>query len=310
MPLAVALHDHLARFHLRALRRLRRRQHALRRHVVLTEARHPLVHRARAQHFAHAARQRIAVLPALRFRRIDVVRKVRREIARRCDEICPEFFLDDAERNRAVRHVEEIVGRPQMVARHMVELESVPLGLGSKDPDFLAASPFGKIPALRDGDFTLADSTAIITYLEALHPEPNLIPADPKARARTIWFDEFADTIHQPVAVKFFAQRFVRPVLLKEPCDEAIVAQGEAEMPAVLDYLEGVIPPSGFLVEDRLTLADIAVCSPFVNLDHVDVRLDAARHPKLVAYVQAILARPSFSDWVVQEKALVARLTA
>lgn len=189
-----------------------------------------------------------------------------------------------------------------------IELEVKPLGLNSTDPDFLAASPFRKIPALRDGDFTLADSTAIITYLEALHPEPNLIPTDPRTRAKTIWFDEFADTIHQPVAVKFFAQRFVRPVLMKQPTDEAVVAQGVAELPAVLDYLESVIPPSGFLVEDRLTLADISVVSPFVNLDHVDVRLDEARHPKTVAYVQAILARPSFVNWVAQEKALVARL--
>jgi len=189
-----------------------------------------------------------------------------------------------------------------------IELELKPLGLNPTDPDFLAASPFRKVPALRDGDFTLADSTAIITYLEALHPEPNLIPVDPRARAKAVWFDEFADTIYQPIAAKFFAQRFMRPVLLKQPADEAVLAQAADELPAMLDYLESVIPPSGFLVEDRITLADISVCSPFVNLDHVDVQLDEAKHPRTVAYVQAILARPSFVNWVAQEKALFARL--
>ena len=69
-------------------------------------------------------------------------------------------------------------------------------------PDFVAASPFGKIPAIKDGDFSLCDSTAIIAYLEAKYPANPVIPADPQTRGRTIWFDEFADTIHQPVALR------------------------------------------------------------------------------------------------------------
>ena len=59
-----------------------------------------------------------------------------------------------------------------------VELQQAERTPGS---DFLAASPFAKMPALRDEDFTISDSTAIVTYLDALKPEPNLIPLDPKA---------------------------------------------------------------------------------------------------------------------------------
>jgi len=66
---------------------------------------------------------------------------------------------------------------------------------GQPDPEFDACSPFRKIPGFQDGDFKISDSTAIITYLDAAHPEPNLIPTEPKARARTIWYEEFADTI-------------------------------------------------------------------------------------------------------------------
>jgi glutathione S-transferase len=53
-----------------------------------------------------------------------------------------------------------------------VELELVPVGMGDPNPDFIACSPFGKMPGFRDGDFRISDSTAIITYLEAKFPEP------------------------------------------------------------------------------------------------------------------------------------------
>ena len=92
-----------------------------------------------------------------------------------------------------------------------IELELKQVGLGSTDPDFLAASPFRKIPALADGDYRLADSSAIIQYLEALHPSPEMIPADPKLRGRVIWFDEFADTILFACGAKMFFNRVVAP---------------------------------------------------------------------------------------------------
>ncbi len=177
-------------------------------------------------------------------------------------------------------------------------------GLRSQDPEFRAASPFGKMPGFRDGDFAISDSTAIITYLEAQHPEPCLIPAEPKARARTIWYEEFADTILVPAAAKSFFNRIVAPRFLGQQGDLAIAEKAEKEeLPPLLDYLEKVLPDSGFLVEDRLTLADLAVASPFVNLDHLNIQLNAQAHPKLTAYASKILARPSFAQLIAAEKA-------
>src|SRR4028118_2121002 len=62
-----------------------------------------------------------------------------------------------------------------------IEVESKPVGLGSEDPEFREASPFGKIPGFRDGDFAISDSTAIIAYLDAIRPEANLPPPAPHA---------------------------------------------------------------------------------------------------------------------------------
>lgn len=187
-----------------------------------------------------------------------------------------------------------------------IDVESKPIGLASQEPDFVAASPFRKFPAIRDGDFTLADSSAIVAYLEALRPEPALIPAEPRARARTIWFDEFADTLLFGCGRKMFFNRLVSPRFLGRPGDLDEAARAEAEeLPPLLDYLESQVAESGFLVEDRLTLADVAVCSPFVNLEHVGVAI--GDRPRLKAYVEAILARPSFAGWVEREKAFLAR---
>ena len=51
-----------------------------------------------------------------------------------------------------------------------IEIELKPTGLGDKDPDFIEASPFGKMPGLRDGDFAISDSSAIVAYMEAVSP--------------------------------------------------------------------------------------------------------------------------------------------
>ena len=187
-----------------------------------------------------------------------------------------------------------------------IALESKPLGMGSDDPDFLAASPFAKIPALQDGDFRISDSSAIIHYLDALKPDPVLIPAEPRARARTIWFDEFADTILFDCGRTLFFNRLVAPRFLKRDGDLAAADKAEREqLPGILDYLEKVAPADGFLVGDKLTLADIAVASPFVNLSHIGVGL--GDRPKLSAYLDRVLSRPSFKHWVDRENAFLAR---
>ena len=188
-----------------------------------------------------------------------------------------------------------------------VQVELKPVGLGSRDPEFRAASPFGKIPGFRDGDFAISDSTAIVTYLEAKFPNPALLPAEPADRARAIWYEEFADTILIACMGKMFFNRFVMPRFMGKEGDLAAADQAEREeLPPLLDYLEGVLPTSGYLVGDRLTLADLAVASPFVNLEHVGFFVDAATHPKIAAYLKAIHARPSFATWIAQEKAFAA----
>lgn len=189
-----------------------------------------------------------------------------------------------------------------------IEFELKPITLADPDPEFRAASPFRKMPALVDGDYSLADSSAIIHYLEAKYPEPEMIPSDPRERGRTIWFDEFADTLLFACGAKIFFNRVVAPRFLGRDGDlEAAEAAERDELPPLLDYLEGVIPDSGFLVGDRLTLADISVAGPFANFGHCGVAIDEGRYPKTMRYAGSILARPSFTEYVEREAAFLAR---
>jgi glutathione S-transferase len=48
---------------------------------------------------------------------------------------------------------------------------------------YLKINPLGKAPALVDGDFTLWESNAILTYIATLFPETNCLPTDPQGRA-------------------------------------------------------------------------------------------------------------------------------
>lgn len=193
-----------------------------------------------------------------------------------------------------------------------VELDLQPTGFPNPGPEFLGASPFRKMPAFRDGDYTLADSSAIIHYLEAKHPQPALIPVDAKLRGKTIWFEEFADTILVSCGAKIFFNLIVAPRFLGKPGDEEAARQAELnDLPPILDYLERTVPDDdGYLVGDSLTLADLAVAGPFANFRHTKTNVDPGRYPRTVTYVDRILARPSLAPWIEREMAMLSQQAA
>jgi glutathione S-transferase len=175
-----------------------------------------------------------------------------------------------------------------------------PLSPQADHPEFRAASPFGKIPALVDGDYRLADSSAIIAYVESIHPEMPMVPIDARARGKAIWFDEFADTVFAVSSLKILFNRFVAPKLLRLPFSEETALEGEAELPRSLDYIESVAPESGWLLGDEFTLADIAVASVFRSLTYVGHEPDADARPRTAAWYDRVRARPAWQ--VVAEK--------
>jgi glutathione S-transferase len=171
-------------------------------------------------------------------------------------------------------------------------------------PEFRKISPLGKVPAFRDGDRTLADSSVICAYLERVAPEPHLYPSDAYDYARALWFEEFADGGLVPVfGGKIFFQRIVGPRFMGQPTDESVVKNAiDNEVPPLNDYLEGELK-GDFLVGNALTIGDVAVASMFVNLGYAGVSPAATRWPKLARYVARMHERPSFAALIAEEKA-------
>jgi glutathione S-transferase len=169
--------------------------------------------------------------------------------------------------------------------------------------EFKKMSPLGRIPAFSDGDKVLADSSIISAYLERTHPQPALYPSDPYDYARALWFEEYADGGLAPViGPRMFFNKIVGPLLMKTPFDEALFHKTEQEdLPPMFSYLEGELK-GDFLVGKSLTIGDIGVGTQFVNLLLAGVTPDAAKWPKLAAYLGRIHSRPSFKTLIDGDK--------
>ncbi|KQM31236.1 glutathione S-transferase family protein [Sphingomonas sp. Leaf10] len=190
-------------------------------------------------------------------------------------------------------------------------VELIPTAPGDTTPAFRAISPFGQIPAMVDDDFALADSSAIIAYLEAKHPDPVLIPADAQARGRTIWFDELADTVIFATGRTMLFNRVVGPLFRGVPGDAAAADAAERDQwPAILAYLEQAVTGRDFLVGDGFTLADIAVTSALASSLHATAPIEAAGHPELARYLDTMLARPAFARRLEAERGFIAKVRA
>ena len=183
-----------------------------------------------------------------------------------------------------------------------IAFDHKPVPFHADDPGFKAASPTGKIPAIDDGGYLLPDSTAILHYLDARHPQPALIPAEANARGRAMWFDEYGDTELFPTLIIPFVERFLKPRLMKKEGDEARAQQAiDEKFPPLLDYLESQLT-GDYLVGDAFSIADISVATNFHNLRLAKFEVDAGRWPKLAAWVAKTLDRPSFVSAIAAAK--------
>jgi glutathione S-transferase len=136
-----------------------------------------------------------------------------------------------------------------------LEMVRVSLGEGEqRTPGFLAKNPQGKLPVLELDDGTyVAESLAIIEYLEERFPDPPMIGATPEERAHTRSVERMTDMrVASPVARAVHATRSP----LGMPPDPALAADALRAAADGLGLLDDRLASTAFIAGDRVSIAD------------------------------------------------------
>jgi glutathione S-transferase len=152
-----------------------------------------------------------------------------------------------------------------------------------KSPEFLALSPFGKIPALETERGCLIESQAICEYLDESSPGDALMPDDAFDRARVRQFTLIIDNYAAP------HWRAMMPHLNPARRDPAVVAAAIEGIRAALARIENYLGPGPYALGAELTLAD---CMLFPLINHFD---NAMR--EFYGVSDLLLATPRLAGW-------------
>jgi glutathione S-transferase len=188
------------------------------------------------------------------------------------------------------------------VARMACEEKGVPYELKPfppHAPDVLAIHPFGKIPALRHGDFTLCESKAIADYIDRAFDGPPLFPADPRERARAEQWVSIVNTMVDPVVIRTYLFGYIFPKTDDGKPDRAAIDGALPALRAQIGILNEAVAPTGHLAGDRYSFADINLMAILYYAKMFPESADAlARATSLATYYERHAHRSSFKNTI------------
>jgi glutathione S-transferase len=165
-----------------------------------------------------------------------------------------------------------------------------PLYVDGSREKMLREGPTGKVPLLRDGDFAVWDSLAIVEYLAEKFPDRNLWPKAPQARARArslcAEMHSGFQGLRQACPTNFRRARRAAPL----PLDEAAQADF-ARIQAI--FTETPAQYGGPFLFGAFSAADAFFAPVASRLDTYALPLKAPAR----AYCNAILSHSAFSHW-------------
>ncbi len=159
---------------------------------------------------------------------------------------------------------------------------------------FRALNPLSQVPVLvltepPGPPRTLAQSMAILEYLEERFPSPPLLPADPWLRARARQLAEMVNAGIQPMQNLSLLQRLAESGLAEpKEIPRYHIARGLGAIEALAGETAG-----RFLVGDAPTLADLYLVPQLYGGRRFDV--DLSLFPKLLEIEAACAALPAFA---------------
>lgn len=175
---------------------------------------------------------------------------------------------------------------------------------------YLQLNPLGRIPALKDGELSLADSSVICQYLEEAYPHTaRLYGSDAVQRAQIRWLEKYADYELAPLTTfGVFRNRILKPSAGQACNEEGVQVALQQKLPEHFDYLERQLGENDYFVGQQLSLADVALACQLINLEHGGEQVDANRWPALAAHFTRMKALTSVASLMPEEQRMNAKL--
>lgn len=175
-----------------------------------------------------------------------------------------------------------------------IEVELVEERYWEDPPDLKRRNPAGKLPVLRYRGNMLAESQAIVEYLDESVSDPRLMPNTPlerhEVRRLCAWFD---DKFNAEVTSPILTERVWKKVMRTGHPDSRIVKDGLRAIKEHIDYLQTLLESRRWLAGGSLTLADFTAAAHFSCLDYIS-DVDWDRSEIVRDWYATIKSRPAF----------------
>ena len=164
-----------------------------------------------------------------------------------------------------------------------MDFQIIDVDVDHKTEDLAVINPYNRTPVLVERDLVLYESNIINEYIDERFPHPQLMPADPVARARARLF------LHQ-VEKDIFSHI--------EVLEKGTERQREKARAAVSDSLSQIAPmfvKQKYWFGDEFSMLDVAISPLMWRLDHYGVNLPKQAAP-LMKYAERLFSRPAYIE--------------
>ena len=182
-----------------------------------------------------------------------------------------------------------------------VEWRLEPLGLtDTRGEAHLARHPFGRVPTIEHGDFTLYETQAILRYIDNAFEGPALMPQDPQAAARANQVMGVVDWYVMPsISRGICFNRVIRP-MFGAPVNEDEVRAALPMARTCMAALEAILGDQPYFGGEALSLADISAGAHLSFMPMAEEGRELLEGSPLAAWLDRLNARRSFQTTTMQ----------